>query len=186
MAESNVVTPSGDSESRARVAALKALAILDTPPENTFNALVRVAASLCDMPIAIVSLLDGDRLWFKAATGLSADTIPSENSFCKHAATLKTLLSVPDARSDLRFADNELVAGELKIQAYIGAPIIHEGVAVGTVCALDLVPHEVTAKSAAALTELAVLNSALLTARIDAFRLLTHTDARLQSAPAES
>ena len=62
MTESNVVTPSGDSESRARVAALKALAILDTPPENAFNALVRVAASLCDMPIAIVSLLDGDRL----------------------------------------------------------------------------------------------------------------------------
>lgn len=182
--ESSVDSSFREFHSGARITALKALAILDTPPEDTFDALARVAAAVCDMPIAIVSLLDGDRLWFKAATGLEISTIPSQDSFCKFAATTNTLLSVPDARGDPRFATNGLVAGDLKIQAYIGAPIFHDGVAIGTICALDRAPHRVPAKASTAMIELAALAAALLRARIDAFNLFTRTDAPLHSAPA--
>ena len=161
------------AEVQARVAALRAMAVLDTPPEETFDALARLAASVCDMPIAIVSLIDGDRLWFKAISGLSATTTPSENSFCCQAAILKSLLNVPDARRDPRFAGNELVAGELKIQSYIGAPIVYNSVGIGTVCVLDYVPRTLGAKPLNQLADIAAIATMLLTARVEAFRLFS-------------
>lgn len=156
---------------QARVAALHSMAILDTPHEEAFDSLTRLAASVCDMPVAIISLIDGDRLWFKAISGLTATAIPSENSFFCQAAKSKTLLNVPDARRDPRFAENELVAGELRIQSYVGAPIVHNGVGIGTVCVLDYVPREIGPKSLNQLAEIAAIAVALLTARVEAFRL---------------
>lgn len=168
------LTPSA-AEVQARVAALKAMAVLETPPEEAFDALTRLAASVCDTPIAIVSLIDGDRLWFKAVSGLAATSIPSENSFCCEAANSKSLLYVPDARRDARFAGNSLVQGDLQIQSYIGAPIVYNGVGIGTVCVLDYVPRELDAKPLSQLAELATIATALLTARVQAFRLFSGT-----------
>ncbi len=156
---------------QARVAALHAMAVLDTPREEAFDALTRLAANACDMPIAIVSLIDGDRLWFKAISGLTATTIPSENSFCCQAANSKSLLNVPDARRDPRFAGIELVAGKLQIQSYIGVPIVYQGVGIGTVCVLDYVPRELGARTLNQLADLATVATALLTARVEAFHL---------------
>ena len=83
-------------ELRERVAALQAMAILDTPPEEGFDALTRLAAMVCTTPVAIVSLIDGERLWFKAVHGLGKRSIASTNSFCKEAADSKQPLEVPD------------------------------------------------------------------------------------------
>jgi GAF domain-containing protein len=157
-------------ELRSRIAALQAMAVLDTPPEEAFDALTRLAAGVCDAPIAIVSLIDRDRLWFKSTHGLQATTIPSENSFCSEAADSRKLLDVPDARQDPRFAANGLVTGELRIRSYMGAPILHEGVGIGTVCVLDYVPREQTPRSRQALIDMSALAAALLRARIEAFR----------------
>lgn len=171
MEDGTVRSEASAAEIQARVAALHAMAVLDTPREEAFDALTRLAASVCDMPIAIISLIDGDRLWFKSISGLTVTAIPSENSFCCQAANSKSLLNVPDARRDPRFAGNELVAGELKIQSYIGAPIVHNGVGIGTVCVLDYVPRKLGAKPSNELVEIATIATALLTARVEAFRL---------------
>src|ERR1700712_1847959 len=96
-----------------RIATLKAMAVLDTPPEDGFDALTRLAAAICHAPIAIVSLIDGDRLWFKSTAGVSATTIPSHESFCRECADSGAVLEVANAPLDPRFAGNVLVTGDL-------------------------------------------------------------------------
>ena len=162
-------------EVRRRVAALRSMAVLDTPPEEGFDALTRLAANVCSTPIAIVSLIDGDRLWFKSTFGLAATTIDSAWSFCCEAANSKSVLDVPNARRDPRFIASGLVSGELGIRHYAGAPIMHDGVGIGTVCVLDIAPRTQTATALNALVEMATLAAVLLRARIDAFRLLSMT-----------
>lgn len=88
------------------------MAVLDTPPEEGFDALTRLAAMVCGTPMAIVSLIDGDRLWFKSVFGLDATTIGSAESFCCETANSRTLLHVLNARRDPRFVNNTLVTGE--------------------------------------------------------------------------
>jgi GAF domain-containing protein len=151
------------------------MAVLDSPPEEGFDALTRLAALVCQTPMALVSLIDGDRLWFKSVVGLDTTTAGSAESFCCEAANSKTVLHVLNARRDSRFAHNPLVTGELGIRHYAGAPILHDGVGIGTVCVLDIAPRTQTSTNLAALTEMATIASAMLRARIEAFSLPSDT-----------
>jgi GAF domain-containing protein len=126
-----------------RLAALQALRLLDTPPEERFDRVVRFAADEFDMPIVLVSLVDEHRQWFKARFGLAACETSREVSFCGHAiAQPDELFVVPDAQADERFADNPLVTGEPGIRFYAGAPLVlPDGEAVGTLCLIDHRPR---------------------------------------------
>jgi len=156
---------------RNRIAALQALSILDTPPEEGFDALTSLAAEVCGAPVAIVSLIDGERLWFKSVHGVEARTIPSEHSFCVECANSREVLQVTNARDDPRFSEIGLVTGPLKVQFYAGAPIMFGGSAVGTICVLDSVVRELKPGTLHALQEMARIASAMLRARAEAFRL---------------
>ena len=162
-------------EVRERVAALHAMAVLDTPPEEGFDALTRLAARVCGTPIAIVSLIDGNRLWFKSVFGVTATSIDSSHSFCCEAANSKRVLDVPNARRDHRFSSNGLVTGELGIRHYAGAPIMYNGVGIGTICVLDIAPRTQTEEALSALGDMATIAAVMLRARIDAFSLLSAT-----------
>lgn len=127
----------------ARLQALRELLILDTPPEQRFDRLVEFAAAEFDMPIALISLIDRDRQWFKARVGLDACETAREVSFCGHAIAQPGLFEVLDATRDPRFADNPLVVGAPHIRFYIGAPLVLPGgAAIGTLCLIDTQPRE--------------------------------------------
>jgi GAF domain-containing protein len=159
-----------------RVAALRAMAVLDTPPEAGFDALTRLAATVCETPIAMVSLVDGPRLWFKSVHGASAGAIDSRRSFCGECADTLKPLEVASARADPRFANCELVRGTLRIQYYAGAPILYRGIAIGTVCVLDRVPRLMPSRSLRALEQMAEVAAAMLRGRIEAFALFSDTN----------
>ena len=126
--------------------ALAALQVLDSAPEAEFNALVQAASLLCGVPIALLSLVDAGRQWFKAAVGLAGVTeTPRDQAFCAHAVLGDAVFEVADARQDPRFADNPLVAGPLGIRFYAGAPIqLRDGHRVGTLCLIDHQPRQLT------------------------------------------
>ncbi|MFS0738553.1 HWE histidine kinase domain-containing protein [Sphingomonas sp. 1P06PA] len=129
-------------EEAERLAALADYAILDTPPEAGFDDLTAIAAAVCHVPIALVSLVDDHRQWFKSAHGLAARETPRSQAFCAHALVDQMLLEVPDATQDPRFAQNPLVTGDPKIRFYAGAPLITDsGHALGTLCVIDTVPR---------------------------------------------
>ena len=141
----------------ARVAALRALGILDTPPEPNYDDLTRLAAQICQVPIALISLVDADRQWFKARVGLDPAETPRELSFCAHAiAEPQTdVFVVPDASADPRFAANALVTGAPHIRFYAGTPLVtHDGWALGTLCVIDRAPRQLTPDQLHALTTL--------------------------------
>ena len=158
-----------------RVAALQSMAILDTPPEEGFDALTRLAANVCATPVAMVSLIDGDRLWFKSVHGLGMRSMDSDNSFCCEAANSGQRLEVPDPRVDPRFAEHRLVIGPFGLRYHAGAPIMHAGVGVGTVCVLDYVPRRMDKRALDALSEMASIAAAMLTARVQAFEMFSGT-----------
>jgi GAF domain-containing protein len=160
---------------RKRVEALQAMAVLDTPPEEGFDAVARLAANVCATPVAVVSLIDGERLWFKSVHGLGVRTMDSSNSFCCEAANLKRLLEVPDPAVDPRFLDHPLVVGQFGLRYHAGAPIMHNGIGIGTVCVLDYVPRRMERRALEALSEMATIAAAMLTARIEAFEMFSNT-----------
>jgi diguanylate cyclase len=123
----------------ARLAALKALQILDSNPEPQFDALVHAASMICNSPVALISLVDAHRQWFKANAGLpGVSETPRDMAFCSHAILQSNLFEVPDARKDPRFIDNPLVTGHPDIRFYAGAPIqLSDGSRVGTLCVID-------------------------------------------------
>ena len=127
----------------ARVAALHSYDILDTESEEVFDELVRLAAELTESPIALVSLVDSDRQWFKARYGLDAQETPRDLAFCAHAILQPgEALCVPDATQDARFRDNPLVTGGPGIRGYLGIPLVNaEGHALGTLCVIDNAPR---------------------------------------------
>lgn len=121
-----------------RLQALNAYHIMDTPPECAFDELVRMAANFLDVPIALVSLLDEKRQWFKARHGMLQTQTPRDIALCQEVVITGEMLVVPDARKDKRFANNPLVAGEFGLHAYAGAPLrTPEGEILGTLCVLD-------------------------------------------------
>jgi two-component sensor histidine kinase len=130
-----------------RLAALRGYEILDTGAETGFDEITRTIAEICDTPVALVSLLDEHRQWFKARHGIDVAETAREHAFCGHAVLNPgELLEVPDASADERFAANPLVTGDPRIRFYAGAPLTTaEGHALGTLCVIDLKPRQLTA-----------------------------------------
>jgi len=140
--------------------------VLDTPPEPVFDDLTAVAAQICEAPIALISLLDECRQWFKSKVGLSVGETARDISFCTHAIQQPELFVVPDATQDPRFAHSPLVTAEPRIRFYAGAPLItSDGHALGTLCVLDRVPRELKPGQAQALRTLARIVMAQLEPR---------------------
>ena len=151
-----------DAQEAQRLRCLRSLAILDTPPDPALDALTRAVAATLDCPIALVSLVDDERQWFKSHHGLALTQTPRDMAFCAHALTHGRLLEVPDAKADARFRDNPLVTGEPGIRFYAGAPLIVQGHTIGTLCVIDRQPRQLTAQQVEALTALAKVAVAVI------------------------
>ncbi|MBA4177055.1 MAG: hypothetical protein C0505_10925 [Leptothrix sp. (in: Bacteria)] len=135
-------TPADEFE---RLNVLRFLAVLDTAPEERFDRLTRIAQHIFQVPIALVSLVDADRQWFKSRQGLQATETPRDISFCGHAILSHETFVVPNALEDPRFADNPLVTGAPDIRLYAGAPLADaSGKRVGTLCVIDRHARELT------------------------------------------
>ncbi len=162
-----------DDEARS-LQALHALDVLDSAPEAQFDALVQAASLVCGTPIALISLIDTDRQWFKANVGLGGVTQTSRDvAFCSHAVLGDALFEVPDAALDPRFADNPLVVDTPGIRYYAGVPLcLGDGSNIGTLCVIDREPRLLTAPQREILTHLAEAAVRGLEARRWALRAL--------------
>lgn len=141
-----------------RLAALEALQIMDTPSEQAFDDLTELASRWLDMPIALVSLLDDQRQWFKSRVGLEVSETPREQAFCNHTIEQAGVFEVPDATLDPRFQNNPLVTGAPHIRFYAGYPIASpNGQRLGTLCIIDQVPRQLSASQRDTLERLARL-----------------------------
>ena len=142
----------------ARLRELDELHITDTEPEASFDRIVRLAAAATDMPIALISLIDNERQWFKAKTGLELEETPREDAFCAHAILNDDVMVVEDATKDPRFADNPLVTQKDGIRFYAGAPLkTRKGNNLGTLCVIDTVPRKLTPNVLRILADMAAL-----------------------------
>jgi diguanylate cyclase (GGDEF)-like protein len=140
---------------RARLDALYRYKVLDTPPEEPFDRITRLAKSVLQMPIVLVSLVDQDRQWFKSRQGYEPTETPRAISFCTHAIQQTEPMIVPDARTDPRFADSPLVSGEPFVRYYIGVPLrTRDGFNVGTLCCMDPAGRELSAQQVDMLKDL--------------------------------
>ena len=130
--------PTSSRVEAQRLSALQDYAVLDTAAEPSFDALTRLAAEILEVPIALISLVDVDRQWFKSRYGLDAPQTSREVSFCGHVVASENALVVPDALLDDRFSDNPLVTGDPHVRFYAGMPLLTpDGYVLGTLCAID-------------------------------------------------
>lgn len=139
-----------------RLTALLEYDVLDSMPEQCYDDLTAIAAHICGTPIALISLLDGDRQWFKSRYGIDTTETPRDYAFCAHAIlTPDQALVVPDALEDERFRENPLVTGDPHIRFYAGTPLVNaEGMALGTLCAIDSQPRQLSKTQIASLQAL--------------------------------
>lgn len=154
-----LIAPKPSNEAQ-RLALLRALELLDTPEEPFFDRIVRLVSRMLGVPIALVSLVDSDRQWFKSSFGLCAKQTDRDSSFCAHAILGLEPFVVEDALQDTRFYDNPLVTGDPFIRFYAGVPLQTLGGApLGTLCAIDTIPRVLTPVQLETLTDLADLVS---------------------------
>lgn len=153
---SSAPLPGNESQ---RLQSLRALGVLDTQPEERFDRLTRLARRFFQVPIALVSLVDSDRQWFKSRDGTETRETPREHSFCAHAILDDdAIMIVPDAAADERFSANPLVTGAPEIRFYAGCPVkAPDGSTLGTLCVIDHEPRELEADDAMVLRDLAEL-----------------------------
>ena len=151
-----------------RLAALRALRVMDSPQEEAFDAIASAAAALADTPISLLTLLDETRQWFKANVGLAGVTeTPRAYAFCEAVVSTGEPLEVVDALADRRYADNPLVRGAPHIRSYAGFPVVSsEGATLGALCVIDRTPHELAADQRKALAHLARAASLMLQQRL--------------------
>jgi diguanylate cyclase (GGDEF)-like protein len=174
-------TPSIPADEAERLERLHGLGVLDTPPDERFDRLTRLAKRLLQAPIALVSLIDVDRQWFKSCDGLSVSETPRSISFCGHAVLQRQIFVVPDALLDPRFRDNPLVAGAPHIRFYAGVPLLSgsgsgsgSGSAVGTLCVIDTLPRQIGSDDLEMLRDLArMVEQELLATRLASTDSLT-------------
>jgi GAF domain-containing protein len=146
------------ADEAARLWALRGLDLLDTPAEERFDRLTRLAAALFDVPVALVTLVDRERQWFKSRHGLDLLETHRDASFCAHAILGDDIMVIPDAQQDCRFADNPLVAGEPRARFYAGFPVrASNGACVGTLCLIDTRPRDLDGAKLALLRDLGSL-----------------------------
>ena len=139
-----------------RLEALRELNLLDTTPEERFDRLTRLARAMFNVPIALISLVDEDRQWFKSRQGLDVSETSRDISFCGHAIHTQAIFHIPDALVDSRFSDNPLVRGFPYIRLYVGAPLTtNNGCRVGTLCIIDDKPRQLTEQELLSLRDLA-------------------------------
>lgn len=147
-------------DEEARLAALAASNLVDTPPEERFDRIVRLASMATDSPIALISLLTSRRQWFKARVGLQPQQTPREWAFCSHAILQDRPFVVEDAAADERFSGNPLVLADPHIRFYAGVPLHdQDGNAMGTLCVIDREPRKLRSTELQALLDLAAIAS---------------------------
>jgi len=161
--------PQTTADEADRLARLRELVILDSAPEPVFDSIARMASEICGVPIALISLIDMERQWFKANVGLpGVNETPRDIAFCDYAIRSDAVLEVPDARADSRFANNPIVTGAPDIRFYAGAPLILPGgQRVGTLCVIDRETHHLSAAQIAMLRSLAAIVTEALIMRRD-------------------
>lgn len=150
-----MLSPPTPSDETRRLETLRGLKLLDSLPEERFDRVTRLAKQVFSTPIALVSLIDADRQWFKSRQGLDTTETPRNISFCGHAILDDKIMVVNDASEDQRFCDNPLVCDDPNIRFYAGYPLsAPDGSRVGTLCVIDKVPREITSEQAQLLREL--------------------------------
>jgi hypothetical protein len=165
----NAPLPTNEAE---RLAALKEYRILDTGTERSYDDITALAAHICEVPIAMISLVDEARQWFKSRVGVEQQQTPREVAFCAHAILQDKPFIISDATKDKRFAGNSLVTGEPHIRFYAGVPLVNpEGLALGTLCVVDHQPHQLSAAQQKTLQALSRQVMALLELRRISARL---------------
>ena len=154
------------AEEKARLDALGSFALLDTPPEPAYDLITQLASTICNTPIALMTLVDADRQWFKSRVGLNETETPRTASFCAYTMLEESMTVVEDTLDDPRFAKNPLVRGEPHIRFYAGAPLITpEGHGLGSLCVIDREPRQLTTHQRQSLAILARTIMALLESR---------------------
>lgn len=134
--------PSNEAE---RMRSLRLYRIIDSGSEKAFDDLTRLAAAICETPISLITLIEGERQWFKSKVGMTMTETSRDVSFCAHALVDNRMLVVEDATKDPRFADNPYVTAEAPVRFYAGAPLVMaDGNSLGTLCVVDRKPRQLS------------------------------------------